>query len=56
VEHLTAGEWSDVERAFSDNRDPVFDAALTEEYRQLYQRILELTPRPLKSLLEGDPP
>ena len=35
-------------------RDP--GAELTEDYRRLYQRIVELTPTPLKSYLEGAAP
>ena len=31
-------------------------AELTEVYHQLYQRIVELTPTPLKSYLEGAAP
>lgn len=56
VAHLTAEDWHRVESAFGDNIDPLFGAELTEVYRRLYQRIVELTPTPLKSYLEGAAP
>ena len=56
VEHLTATDWQRVDSAFGDNSDPLFGATLSDEYRRLYQRITELTPRPLKSYLESAEP
>lgn len=50
---LSQEDWQRVDSAFSNNADPLFDAELTDEYRRLYEHISELTPRPLKSLLES---
>ncbi len=50
---LSPEDWQRVDSAFSNNADPLFDAELTDEYRRLYDHITELTPRPLKSLLES---
>lgn len=56
VGHLTAEDWQCVESAFGDNSDPLFGKELAGEYRQLYQSIVELTPSPLKSYLQGATP
>ncbi|MBX9810734.1 MAG: hemerythrin domain-containing protein [Burkholderiales bacterium] len=56
LENLAEEDWQRVDSAFGDNIDPLFGAALTDEYRRLYQHITELTPQPLKSLLEGAAP
>jgi hemerythrin-like domain-containing protein len=56
VAHLTPADWQRVESAFGDNTDPLFGAKLADDYRQLYQAIVELTPAPLKSYLEGAAP
>lgn len=53
LRHLATEEWQRVDSAFGDNTDPLFGAELAEEYRQLYQRIAELAPRPLRALLES---
>ena len=55
-EYLTAEDWQRVDSAFGNNTDPLFSATVTDEYRQLYRRITELTPHPLKSLLESGVP
>jgi hemerythrin-like domain-containing protein len=54
--HLTPEDWQRVESAFGDNTDPLFGAALAEEYRQLYQFIAEIAPPSLKSYLQGAAP
>ena len=56
IQHLTAEDWQRVESAFGDNSDPLFGAELADDYRQLYQSIVELTPSPLKSYLQGATP
>lgn len=56
VAHLADADWHRVESAFGDNTDPLFGAALAGHYRQLYQSIVELTPPPLKSYLQGAAP
>jgi hemerythrin-like domain-containing protein len=56
VAHLTPADWQRVESAFGDNTDPLFGAKLADDYRQLYQAIVELTPSPLKSYLEAAAP
>lgn len=53
LDHLSEDDWQRVNSAFSNNQDPLFGASLAEQYRQLYQRIIELTPKSLQSLLEG---
>ena len=50
---LSQEDWQRVDSAFSNNADPLFDAELTDEYCRLYEQITELSPRPLKSLLES---
>lgn len=54
--HLTTEDWQRVESAFGDNSDPLFGASLADEYRRLYQCIVELTPPPLKAYLAGAAP
>lgn len=53
VKTLSEQQWDEVSRAFSDSRDPLFDAAMTEEYRALYKRIAELAPKSVRALLES---
>jgi len=48
--------WQQVASAFGDNTDPLFGAALADDYRELYRCIIELTPAPLKYYLEGAAP
>jgi len=54
--HLTADDWQQVASAFGDNTDPLFGAALADDYRELYRCIIELTPAPLKYYLESAAP
>ena len=56
VAHLAVDDWQRVESAFGDNTDPLFGAELAGKYRRLYQCIVEMTPAPLKSYLEGGAP
>lgn len=42
--HLDADDWDEIGKAFSENGDPRFDADTSEEYRQLFNRILNLVP------------
>jgi len=53
VARFTNEEWQRVESAFGDNTDPLFGAELADDYRLLYQCIIELAPATLKSYLEG---
>ena len=43
-EVLTTDDWAEVNRAFLDNRDPLFGEQATEQYRELYHRIVALAP------------
>src|SRR4051812_21840504 len=56
LKHLTAGDWQSIATAFEDNTDPLFGAAIADDYRQLYQCIVELTPATLKSYLADAAP
>ena len=42
--HLTPEDWTEIGRAFADNGDPRFSVDNDEEFRQLFARILNLTP------------
>jgi hemerythrin-like domain-containing protein len=53
VARLTNEEWQRVESAFGDNTDPLFGADLADDYRLLYECIIELAPDTLKSYLDG---
>jgi hemerythrin-like domain-containing protein len=54
--HLTLEDWQRVASAFGNNKDPLFGGELAEDYRQLYQCIVVLTPHPLKTYLEDAAP
>lgn len=56
VTHLTEEDWQRVASAFGDNTDPLFGAALADDYRRLYDCIVQLTPPPLKSYLADAAP
>jgi len=45
--HLTEGDWSEIDAAFSGNADPLFGEAPTEDYRKLFRRIVNLAPPPI---------
>ena len=53
AESLSSEDWQRVASAFGNNADPLFDAALTDEFRRVYEQITRLTPGPLKGLLES---
>lgn len=44
---LTTGDWSEMAAAFTANDDPMFGNAQREEFRRLYDRIVNLLPRKL---------
>jgi len=48
---LTDDDWHQIQAAFGSNTDPLFGAECAAEYRALYERIAELSDRPLKSLV-----
>lgn len=43
-EVLTAEDWVEIDRAFLDNKDPLFGDQASEQYRELYHRIVALAP------------
>lgn len=43
-EVLNADDWAEIDRAFLDNRDPLFGEEASEQYRELYHRIVALAP------------
>jgi hemerythrin-like domain-containing protein len=43
---LTAKDWTAIENAWADNRDPLTGAA-TDDYRKLFTRIVNLAPPPI---------
>lgn len=53
--YLQHEDWVVINRAFRDNRDPLFGAQPTEAFRRLHQRIANLVPAKLRSLFrEGE--
>jgi hemerythrin-like domain-containing protein len=54
-EALTARDWSEVEKAFADNKDPLRGVDATD-YRQLFARILRFATLPASSEREGNDP
>ena len=42
--HLTAGDWEEINSAFSENRDPRFGGDTDAEFRRLFSRIVNLAP------------
>lgn len=50
---LADEEWRRIAAAFDSGADPVFGPQCAAEYRALYDRIVELTPKPLQSLMGG---
>lgn len=46
-EVLTPADWTEVNRAFLDNQDPLFGDQAREEFRELYHRIAALAPEPV---------
>ena len=43
-EVLLAEDWVVIDKAFADNEDPLFGQQATEQYRELYHRIVALAP------------
>ena len=43
-EVLTAEDWAEIDQAFLDNKDPLFGEQASEQYRELYHRIVALAP------------
>ena len=43
-EVLTDEDWAEIDRAFLDNKDPLFGEQASEQYRELYHRIVALAP------------
>lgn len=43
-EVLTADDWTEINKAFLDNQDPLFGEHAKEEFRELYHRIAALAP------------
>ena len=41
---LLEDDWAEINRAFLDNRDPVFGEAAQAEFRELYHRVVSLAP------------
>lgn len=41
---LLAEDWALIDKAFADNEDPLFGQQATEQYRELYHRIVALAP------------
>lgn len=52
--HLTDSDWAAMAAAFTENRDPLFDEEAGQEMRRLRQRIVNLVPRKMKSLLRAE--
>lgn len=48
---LSDADWRTIAAAFESNVDPMFGRECAAEYRALHQRIVELAPKPLKSLI-----
>ena len=45
--HLTAADWTELDAAFSANRDPLTGFEPGDEYRPLFDKILATTPAPV---------
>ena len=43
-EVLTTEDWAEIDQAFLDNKDPLFGEQASEQYRELYHRIVALAP------------
>lgn len=55
VEALSPAQWEKIDAEFAGNEDPLF-GSLRENYRQLYEHIVELTPEPLKAYVASAAP
>lgn len=45
--YLQREDWVEIDRAFLDHDDPIFGVATSDEYRQLFKRIVNLAPPPI---------
>jgi hemerythrin-like domain-containing protein len=45
--YLTAGDWKEVDAAFTGHSDPLFGVESEHEYENLFRRIVNLAPPPL---------
>jgi hemerythrin-like domain-containing protein len=45
--HFTDSDWTELDAAFSEHRDPLTGHEASEEYRPLFQKILNLAPAPI---------
>ena len=45
--HLTAGDWDEIDAAFTGHTDPLFGAKAEAEYDSLFRRIANLAPPPI---------
>lgn len=52
--HLTETDWLAMADAFSENRDPLFGDEATQDMRRLRQRIVNLVPRKLQSMMRPE--
>ena len=52
--HLAESDWAAMAAAFTENRDPLFGEEASQEMRRLRQRIVNLVPRKMKSLLRPE--
>ena len=46
-EHLTPGDWVEIDAAFTGHADPLFGARAEAEYDNLFRRIVNLAPPPI---------
>ena len=46
-EHLTDGDWDEIDDAFAGNSDPMLGAKAGDEYEALFRRIANLAPPPI---------
>ncbi|HMA31934.1 MAG TPA: hemerythrin domain-containing protein [Casimicrobiaceae bacterium] len=46
-EHLTPGDWMEIDAAFTGHADPLFGARAEAEYDNLFKRIVNLAPPPI---------
>jgi hemerythrin-like domain-containing protein len=46
-EHLTPGDWMEIDAAFTGHADPLFGARAEAEYDNLFRRIVNLAPPPI---------
>jgi hemerythrin-like domain-containing protein len=47
LQHLTAADWKEIDAAFAGHTDPLLGAAIGDEYRHLFRKIVNLAPPPI---------